>query len=219
MVAERGVTVRQVVDHLAQGMRRHALQTAPDGDGVGVVAAQRRQAPGLDDRAHAVRVVLERGLELALGRRVFAVGQRALDEFAAILRLRLGPILAADARQVLGHGDGVAPFLFLVVDLQQKTARRFTVFRGLAQVLEQGLSAVKQPGFEVVLRQFKQRQLPQFVVQPGAVRQVAVDLRGALDFAAAAVQIAEREVHLHGLAVHLSRFHEHLQRFVRLLVQ
>ena len=66
--------------------------------------------------------------------------------------------------QGLGHVDGLAPFLFLLVDLEQR-AQRLLVARGAAQLQENFLGAIEQAGLEVVLAQFGQRMQALLVAQ------------------------------------------------------
>ncbi len=102
---------------------------------------------------------------------------------------------------------------------RQQREARFGVEHRALERFEGLLRAVEQAGLHEVLRQ---RVLGAFALaggQVGALEQVLVHAHGALVLAAAAEQVAEREVQLGGVGVVLHRLDEGVDRLVVLLVE
>ena len=87
------------------------------------------------------------------------------------------------------------------------------------QVGEHGLGAIEQPGAHVVLAQRQQRLDLLRIVEVGTLHQRLVQPDRAVDLAAPAEQVPEREMRLDRVAVDLGELQEHLDRLVLLLVQ
>jgi hypothetical protein len=113
---------------------------------------------------------------------------------------------------------GLGPLLFLLVDFQQ-VFQRFLVAVRAAQLEEDFLGAIEQAGLEVVLAEFGQRVQALVRRQAIAFDQVLMDADGAVGFAAAAKQAAQREMQLDGLRIDARRFDEGLDGLVGLLVE
>jgi len=157
---------------------------------------------------------LQRGV--GLGGLLACIGlQRKL---APVVRDARGKGAAAAALEPGRHLDGGAPVARALVQRQQRQARLGVEHRTVER-LEGLLGAVEQAGLHEVLRQ---RMLGAFALrgrQVGALEQVLVHAHGALVFAAAAEQVAQREVQVGGVRILLHRLDEGVDRLVVLLVE
>ena len=110
------------------------------------------------------------------------------------------------------------PVARALVDRQQGQQR----LGGVGAVLElaqRRLGAVEQAGLQEVLRQRMLGPLQVLLPQVATLQQVLVHAHRALVVAAAAEQVAEREMQLRGLGVVLHRLDEGVDRLVLLLVE
>ena len=87
------------------------------------------------------------------------------------------------------------------------------------QVGEQRFGAVEQTRAHVVLAQREQRRASLLVAQAGARHEALVQADRAIDLAAAAEQVAERELRLDRVLVDFGDLQEDLDRLVLLLVE
>ena len=87
------------------------------------------------------------------------------------------------------------------------------------EVAEHRLGAIEQARAHVVLAQREQRLHLLLVAQVRALHQGLVQADRAVDFAAAAEQVAERDLGLEGVLVEFGDVQEQLDRLVRLLVE
>ena len=120
--------------------------------------------------------------------------------------------------ELLRHGRGLRPFARALVDGQQRQPGLVLVARAF-ELLQCGLGAVEQAGAQEVLRQRVLRAVAVGAAQVAAAQQVLVHAHRALVFAAAAEQVAEREVQLLRVGVVLHRLDEGVDGLVLLLVQ
>lgn len=146
------------------------------------------------------------------------VDQRVLRHLAVELRNLLLARAGARFLQADGGLDGARPFLLALEDLQQRAARLHAV-RGIDQALEGFLGAVQQAGLQVVHAQFILGVRFLLGRQVRARQQVLVHADGALGLAAAAEQVAQREVHIGRFRVQAHDLDEGVDGLVRLVVQ
>ena len=104
-----------------------------------------------------------------------------------------------------------------LVDAAQRIERAGAQPRNLAHLVEQSLRAVEESRAQVILREREQRLLAMFGRQRIARQKILMDADGALDFAAPAVQRAEREVGLDGVGIRVHELQEHVERPIGLL--
>ncbi len=128
------------------------------------------------------------------------------------------PQVAGVVGQLLRDIDGLAPFLFLLVDLEEKIQGRL-VQTGAAQTEEDILGAVEQAGLEIIVPQFSQGLQARLIPQPLALDEVLMHADGPIGLAAAAKQVAQGEVQLDRLGVHLGGLQEGVDGLVWLLVE
>src|SRR3989344_5656756 len=95
----------------------------------------------------------------------------------------------------------------------------FAVGTNLGEFQKQVLGTVEKTGLEIILPEFHQRVTTLFLVERGPRDQVLVNADGALDFAAAAEQVSQRQVRLHGIRIDFQHPNEHFDCLVRLLIQ
>ncbi len=115
--------------------------------------------------------------------------------------------------------DGLVPVLFLFVDVDELTQRLHAVIPAVGKLAKKILGAIEKPGAQVVMSELEQRlaALPALQVRPR--NQVLVNADGAIDLAAATIEISEREMGLDGLAVDLENLDEGLDGLIGLLVE
>src|SRR3954452_10470752 len=96
---------------------------------------------------------------------------------------------------------------------------RERALRTVLELLEHFLGAIEDPRLEVILAELGQRHDLLVLRQIGALEQVLMHADGAVVFAAAAEEAAEREMEIYRLRVDLHHLDEGLDRLVGLLVQ
>ena len=87
------------------------------------------------------------------------------------------------------------------------------------QLVQCGFGPVEQAGFQKILRQGVLRPIAVGLAQIGTGQQVLVNPDSALVFAAAAKQVAQREVQFRRVRISLNRFDERVDGLILLLVQ
>ena len=115
--------------------------------------------------------------------------------------------------------DGLVPVLLMLVDADQMLERRRHLRIHGDEVSEQRLGTVEQAGTHVVLAEFEQCDGLFLIGKIRTRDQVLVHADSTIDLAAAAEQVAERQMRFDCVAVELGELEEHLDRLVRLLVQ
>ena len=110
------------------------------------------------------------------------------------------------------------PVARALVDRQQRE-QGLALVGGALQLAQRFLRAVQQAGLEEVQRQRVLRAVAVGAAQVAAREQVLVHAHGTLVFAAAAKQVAQREVQFRGVGVVLHRLDEGVDGLVLLLVQ
>ena len=116
------------------------------------------------------------------------------------------------------HLGGVAPVARAFVQRQQRQPRLAVEGRALERLVG-GFGAVEQAGLHVVLRQRVLRAVALAALQVGALQQVLVHAHRTFELAAAAEQVAQREVQLGGVGVVLHGLDEGVDGLVLLLVE
>ena len=126
---------------------------------------------------------------------------------------------AADLFQPARVFDRLVPILFVLIDADQvlERGRRLRIHRD--QIGEQGFGAIEQARAHVILAQFKQGDGFLVLVEIRARDQVLMHADRAIDLAAAAEQIAEREMRFDRIAIDVGELEEDFDRLVLLLVE
>ena len=158
-----------------------------------------------DVGTHAFGLALESMIQMRLCLGEILRRARLLGLLAMELRDHRAFGFAADPLQPARMVDRLVPILFMLIDIDEVPQRRGHVCVHCHQIGEQGFGAIEQAGTHVVLAQFQQRNGFFFVAQVRTGDQVLVYADRAIDFAAAAEQVAERQMRLHRIAVELGQ--------------
>ena len=198
-------------------MARHALEGTDRG---GVVALGQFE-PAFDHAgAHAVAVGGIGVADLArapASLRLPSAAFSASSQWKWAMTLPIGsPEVFSYLQRVL---DRLVPVALELVDRDQLAQRLRRMHAHLHQVGEQGFGAIEQAGAHVVLAQREHAAGLLFLAQAVPRNQALVQADGAIDFAAAAEQVAERELGLDRVLVDLGDLQEDLDRLVLLLVE
>ena len=148
-----------------------------------------------------------------------ACGTVAVGEFAFELRDQLSHGFLGDFLEARGVLDRLVPVAFGLVDADQVLERLRRAHVEVHEVAEHGLGAIEQARAHVVLAEREQRLHLLLVIQVRSLHQRLVQADRAIDFAAAAEQMAERDLGLEGVLVEFRDAQEHLDRLVGLLVE
>lgn len=145
--------------------------------------------------------------------------QRPLRLFAVVVHQLRDRLI--DQTMQGAHGlDGARPIVFGFVDTDQRTQGRQGIARiGVLKLLEGRLGTIQHARLEEILRQFMLGMLALGLRQIRAVQEALVHADGALHFAAAAKQAAERKVQLGGFRIEFGDFDKGIDGPVRLLVE
>ena len=143
----------------------------------------------------------------------------AVGEFAFELRDQLAHRLAGDFLVARGVLDRLRPVAFGLVDADQVLERLRCAHVEAHEVAEHGLGAIEQARAHVVLAEREQRLHLLLVRQVGPLHERLVQADRAIDFAAAAEQMPERDLRLERVLVEFGDAQEHLDRLVGLLVE
>src|SRR5581483_597594 len=162
---------------------------------------------------------LERLLEVPMRLGEIPRRARLLGLFAMELRDDRPLGFARDALEAPGMIDGLVPVLLVLLDADQVAPRGRHVRVHRDEVAEQRLGTNEQAGAHVVLAELEQGDRLFFVAQIGPRDEVLVHADRSIDLAAAAKEIAERQVRLDRVAVELGELQEHFDGLVRLLVE
>ncbi|MNS98223.1 hypothetical protein D3C72_1325850 [compost metagenome] len=194
------------------------LHAAPGGQRAFHVAARQQHVARQDGGAHALAVRLQGFFQQRHGVVRLHVHEGVMRQFA----IELGDFFLArtGARFLQAHGrfDGAWPFLFALIDFQQRAACLGRILR-VDQAVEGFFGAVQQACFQVIHAQLIGGMALLFQRQVRARQQVLVHANRALRFAAAAEQVAQREVHIGRFRVQLDDFDEGVDGLVMLLIK
>src|SRR5690606_18939385 len=203
---------RQVVRVMARGTLERA-------DG-GLRVARLGFQPALGDAGPYRGGIGGIGARQRRARRVdVAVGALAVGQFALELRDQLAHRLAGGRLVAAGVLDRLLPVALGLVNADQVAQRLRRPLVEPGEVAEHGLGAVQQAGAHVVLAQRGQRLDLLRVAEVGALRQRLVQADRAVDLAATAEQVVQRDLGLEGVLVQFGDVQEQLDRLVRLLVE
>ncbi|SVK53042.1 Uncharacterised protein [Acinetobacter baumannii] len=103
------------------------------------------------------------------------------------------------------------------MDHQQLLQRRDAKIRFVSQLAEHVFRAVVKPGGHIVTAQLLHRQQALLKGQGSAFHQGLMDADSAVDFAARAEQVAQRQVGLNGVAVLFQHVEEQIDRLILLV--
>ena len=147
------------------------------------------------------------------------VRARLLGEFAMELRDRRRLRLAGRTLEAARMLDRLVPVALMLVDADQvpQRGRRERIHRD--EVGEQRFRAVEQAGAHVVLAEFEHGDGLFVVAEIRTRDEVLVHADRAIDLAATAEQVAEREMRFDGVAVDFGELEEDFDRLVLLLVE
>src|SRR5262249_24399661 len=115
--------------------------------------------------------------------------------------------------------DLLLPLALALIDVDELLERGLGERRAVVEVGEELLGAIVQARAEIVLGEREDGLMALRLVQIGARKQGLMHANRALDLAAPAEQMTEREVSLERLVVDLGHLDEQLERLVRLAAQ
>ncbi len=115
--------------------------------------------------------------------------------------------------------DRLGPVFLVLIDVDQMPQRVRHVRVDGDEIGEQGFGAIEQAGAHVVLAEFEHGDGLFFVAQVRTRDQMLMHANRAIDFAAAAEQIAEREMRLDRIAIEFGQLQEYFDGLVGLLVE
>jgi hypothetical protein len=154
-----------------------------------------------------------------LGRRLGVPGSHLLGGLLAeVMRAAHAVAGLLGLVELVCDGSGLCPFARALVDGKQRQPGLVLV-AGAFELLQRSLGAVEQPGAQEVLRQRVLRAVAIGAAQVAPAQQVLVHAHGPLVFAAAAEEVAEREVQLLCVGVVLHGLDEGVDGLVLLLVE
>jgi len=142
---------------------------------------------------------------------------RKARHFAQVVRGNRARRCGLDARQLPIDAERLLPVMLAFVYAAQRIQRARTQPRHLAHLLKQPLGPIENACAQIVLGQRQQRLFAVLRRQLLARQKILMDADRALDFAAPAIQRAQREMGLYRLRVGIHQLQEHIERPVRLL--
>ena len=180
------------------------------------------------DTEFAVKAILDAMSDaLARGHRIeirgfgilgAALGFGLLGDFALVVRDARSERAAASAIEHARHFHGTAPVARTLVEREQRQPRLAVEGRAF-QGVPGGLGAVEQAGLHEVLRQRELGAVAVARLQVGAAEQMLVHAHRALEFTAAAEQVAQGKVQFGGVGVVLHGLDESVDGLVLLFVE
>ncbi len=114
--------------------------------------------------------------------------------------------------------DRLDPVLLDFVDGEERALRAERVVAGFERT-EGFFRAVQQTGLQEILPEFEERVIALTDRQIGAAEKILMHAYRAIRFAAAAEQVAEREMQFDGFGIELDDFDKRVDRLVQLLVE
>ena len=193
-------------------------QYAPQREHLGVIAAPGRALT----REHQRPGRLRRGLASVHQRRIGLValvpGIGLERDLAPVVRNARGERAGAAVLELLRDGGGGAPVARALVQREQGQPRFGVESRAFERVVG-AFGAVEQARLHEVLRERILGAVAFAGGQVGAVQQVLMDPHRALELAAAAKQVAKREVQVGRVGIMLDGLDEGIDRLVVLVVQ
>ncbi|ABA49950.1 hypothetical protein BURPS1710b_2989 [Burkholderia pseudomallei 1710b] len=215
---ERRVRFHQLVGDERQISGILRLDPAPVLDRRAMVAGRGGRIARQDRRARVLRIHRERVAQM-LGRELGALAlQRVLSKLAMELRDLRRETRRTHRFDPRRGVDRLGPVLLDLVD-REECALRVERVVPLGQHVERLLRAIEQARLQEVLAELEERVVALAHGQIVAAQQILMDADRPVRLAAAAKQVAEREVQLDRFGIELRDFDERIDRFVRLFVQ
>ena len=142
------------------------------------------------------------------------------SQLTAEMRGLAPPGGAADAFQPVAVGDGLAPILFLLENVDQTGQGRFGMIglRLFQQLPKQFLGPIEQASPQIILAEFEQSTAPLVDCQRRPGDQIAMKMDRSIDFAATPKQIAQGQMNLRGAPVHAGHAGKYFDSLIRLIL-
>ena len=125
----------------------------------------------------------------------------------------------AIALKALCRVDGLAPLLFLLINIQQPFQRLLLVQPLLDEFQKKRLRPPQHAGAQIILPQLQQGACTLILAQRGAGDEILVYANGAVALATAAKKISQRKMGLHRLAVDFQHLHKDIDGLILLLIE
>ena len=120
--------------------------------------------------------------------------------------------------QGAGRLDCARPFLFALINFEQRPARLRAILR-IHKKIEGLFGAIQKPGFQVILSELVLCVHQVILRKIGTCEQILVHPDCALDFASPAKQVTQREMQFDSFRIELDDLDECIDRLIRLFIQ